>query len=123
MIAGLDHLHSSALVHGAIRVVSLISCCLVQSFSSIPKKSNILVKSDGTACLGEFSDESIPSENSIALYASYIAPEQIDVKKLHKLLLDNYRDANFEGEHRMESDIFALGSCMIEVRFITYPKL
>jgi len=76
------------------------------------------VKLDGTACLGEFSDEYIPSENTITLYASYIAPEQVDVKKLYKLLIDNYRDTNYEGEHKMESDIFAVGCCMIEVRFI-----
>jgi len=79
------------------------------------------VKSDGIACLGEFSDEYIPSENTITLHASYIAPEQVDVKKLYKLLIDNYRDTNYEGEHKMESDIFAVGCCMIEVRF-TYPN-
>jgi serine/threonine protein kinase len=120
IVAGLDHIHCNALVHGAIRAVSLAIPAGLLKFLTLVKKSNILVKSDGTACLGEFADEYIPSENTIALYASYIAPEQVDVKKLYKLLIDNYRDTNYEGEHKMESDIFALGCCMVEVRFV-YP--
>jgi hypothetical protein len=78
------------------------------------------VKSNGIACLGEFSDEHIPSERTLSLYASYIAPELVDVERLHKLFLDNYRDFSYEGECRMESDIFALGSCMIEVSLIDF---
>lgn len=121
IVTGLDHLHCNALVHGAIRAVSLAISFWLVKLSHSCSKSNILVKSDGTACLGEFADEYIPSENTIALYASYIAPEQVDIKKLYKLLIDNYRDTNYEGEHKMESDIFALGCCMIEVRFV-YPN-
>jgi len=79
------------------------------------KQSNILVTSDGTACLGEFSDEHIPSEQTIALYGGYIAPELVDIERLHKLGIDNYRSIDYEGEYKMESDIFALGCCMIEV--------
>jgi len=78
------------------------------------------VKSNGTACLGEFSDERIPSERTLSLYASYIAPELVDVKRLQKLCLDNYRDINYEGEYKMESDVFGLASCMIEVSPIFY---
>lgn len=78
------------------------------------------MKSNGTACLGEFSDERIPSERTLSLYASYIAPELVDVKRLQKLCLDNYRDINYEGEYKMESDVFGLASCMIEVSPIFY---
>ena len=71
--------------------------------------------SDGAACLGEFSDEHIPSVQTIALYGSYIAPELVDIERLHTLFIDNYRNVDYKGEYKTESDIFAFGCCMIEV--------
>jgi serine/threonine protein kinase len=75
-----------------------------------------LVKNDGTACLGEFSDERKPTTDTLTQYANYIAPELVDVSKLYKITVDHYREMEYEGEYRTASDIFALGCVMIEVR-------
>ncbi|KAF8159721.1 kinase-like domain-containing protein [Crassisporium funariophilum] len=94
---GLDHLHNNNIIHSAIRA------------------ENVLVQSNGACCLGEFSPEDTPSEETLIRYSYWIAPELVDIKRLDTLLVDRYRRHEYNGEYRMPSDVFALGCTFIEI--------
>lgn len=74
------------------------------------------MRPDGTAMLGEPADEEIPSPDARARLAPYLAPELFDPAAYSVFAIDTYRRDEYHGEYRVESDIYALGSTIIEVR-------
>jgi len=94
---GLDYLHRRSIIHGAIR------------------GSNVLVKEDGTCFLGEFASEEIPSKETLTRFANWTAPELMDVESFWKIRVDTYRDHDYNGEYKRESDIFAMGCTALEI--------
>lgn len=94
---GLDYLHRQSFVHGAIR------------------GSNVLVREDGTCFLGEFAPEVIPAQETLTHFANWTAPELMDHEAFRKIRVDNYRDDDYKGEYKLESDIFAMGCTALEI--------
>lgn len=115
---GLEYLHQSGsgIIHGDIRGVSPFHQ-LVAYHQLKPPQENILIRQDGTCCLGELAFESKPSEDTLIQYANWIAPELVDVELMYRRIVDGYRRHEYQGEFKKESDVFALACTVIEVRF------
>lgn len=73
------------------------------------------MRPDGTCVLGEFSDEDTPSADAFARFSPYLAPELSNVSAYFAFGIDNYREDEYVGEYRVESDIYALGCTAIEI--------
>lgn len=92
-----------------------ISLVLVVFQQLLPIQSNILVKEGGTCFLGEFAPEDIPAKETLTRFANWTAPELMDHEAFWKIRVDNYRDHDYGGEYKLESDIFAMGCTALEV--------
>jgi hypothetical protein len=88
----------------------------------LPIQSNILVKEGGTCFLGEFAPEDIPAKETLTRFANWIAPELMDHEAFWKIRVDNYRDHDYNGEYKLESDIFAMGCTALEVCLTFLPS-
>jgi hypothetical protein len=65
--------------------------------------------------LGEFAPEDIPAKETLTRFANWTAPELMDHEAFWKIRVDNYRDHDYRGEYKLESDIFAMGCTALEV--------
>lgn len=105
---GLDYLHSSNVVHGDLKGVRRSLCIFSDSYSRRPVQSNIQVDAHGKPRLSDFGLATIARDTNSLDTATeerdttirYSAPE---------ILMDTER-------HCKESDVFAFGMVIIEVR-------
>ena len=65
--------------------------------------------------MGEFAPEDIPAKETLTRFAKWTAPELMDHEAFWKIRVDNYRDHEYRGEYKQESDIFAMGCTALEV--------
>lgn len=101
-------------MHGAVRGVSLLIISAI-SCAHGHLQTSVFVKPDCICVLGEFSEERLPSTETLLLYANWIGPEHYDVDKFDRFGIERYRRHDYNGAYQFPSDIFALGCTAIEV--------